>query len=178
MFNPFKKKDEFKLDDIKLPSLNDTPDDNFSLPSLDNNNDTNSLGGIDNNPTNTMPTSDPLGSNTPSPDLNSNPFNNPSNSSSFDGSSIQPQNDFNPNINPMLQPNTSADTNSNIDNSQHQEITKAQIETIISKITLLDARQQNMEQKIDLIYQILLNEISEDTKRKLNIDSMMNSIRK
>jgi len=172
MFNPFnKKKDEFKLDDIKLPSLNDTSDSDFSLPSSSNND-----LSLSNDNINSFSSNNDLNmSSTPSNDFSSPNLTSNNNVPDFSSSPASS------NINPMLQSNPSLDNNTNNteNNSanQHQEITRAQIETMISKLTLLDARQQNMEQKLDLVYQIILNEVSEDTKRKLNIDSMMNSVR-
>ena len=173
MFNPFnKKKDEFKLDDIKLPSLNDTSDSDFNLPSTSNDN-TNSFSN-NNNDLN-LPNNDFNMGSTPSEDFSSPNLESSNNVPDFNNTPA------NSNINPMLQSNSSPiEPTNNIDNNhnnQHQEITRAQIETMMSKLTLLDARQQNMEQKLDLVYQIILNEVSEDTKRKLNIDNMMNSIR-
>lgn len=88
-------------------------------------------------------------------DNNNSPFPNNNNSSS---------NNFN-------------ETSQNSNNSHSQDLAKAKLETIEAKISLMDARMSAMEQKIEMIYQMLALEISDDTKNKLKINSMMDNVK-
>ena len=69
-------------------------------------------------------------------------------------------------------------SNQNFSTESHShDLTKAKLETIEAKVSLMDARMSSMEQKLELIYQMLSLEVSQDTKNKLKIDSMMQNIR-
>ncbi len=153
--NPFKKEEDsgFQLDEYSLPSLNDSS--NPSQGIGNNNSDLPTLP--ENNSFNT--------GQTPSLNDETNPYNtglNNSLPSSFESQTPQ----FN---------------NSNLDNSSsnslHNDISKAKMETIEAKLSLMDARQSAMEQKINMIYEMILNEVSPETKKKLKLKSMMDSLR-
>lgn len=168
MFNPFKKKDDgFKLDDYSLPSLSESGD---GLPKND-------LLTASNLPTGDLPN---LDSNSPS----SNPFSQ-DNSQQGKGpnSDLNPNTDnafnsFNPMNNRISTPPTlpSASNSMNSDNF-HNDIIKAKLETMESKISLMDARMANMEQKMEMIFQLIAAEVSDETKRKFKVKSMMNNIK-
>ena len=158
--NPFKRKEdkEYKLNTAHLPSLSDMgadkPQDNPSNP-----------------PVSAMPT---FGS--------SNSF---GNSSSFSGMHENDAHDFSSTM-PIKSLSSgymseSINNNSNKGNSDnsniHAEIIKTKIDTLEAKITLIEARLSNIEQKLELIFQMMKNEVSEETRRKIRVDSMMNRIK-
>jgi len=63
--------------------------------------------------------------------------------------------------------------NSNMD----AQISKAKLEAMDSKVTLIDARLSSIEQKLELLTRLILEEVSDETKRKLNIQSMTKSFK-
>jgi len=54
---------------------------------------------------------------------------------------------------------------------------KTKIDSLESKTNLIEAKISNVENKLEMIYQILLEEISDETKKKLKLSSMMSKIR-
>lgn len=155
MFNPFKRKDnEFKLDDYSLPTLGDTHLSNDSKEkSFDD-------MGISSD------SSFNFGSNSSSHEFNS--------GNSFGGAS---ESSFHTNSFSTSSPKSSNNSLNDIQ-SVNSDIIKAKLETLESKTTLIDARLANMEQKLELLNQLILAEVSDETKQKLNVQSMMNKIRK
>lgn len=172
--NPFKKKEDegFKLDEYSLPSLGDdmsssnTIPENSELPSLG---DSNAFGssGVDQN-------SMSFNSNPVSSDLS-----NSSNQTSFDTSgtpgitSSLPSSFTSTPVESHTQMTPEAEGNASL----QQDIAKAKMETIATKIELIEARQHSMEQKLEQIYQMLAMEVSPETKKRLKIKSMMDSIK-
>jgi hypothetical protein len=156
MFNPFKKKDTgFKLDESSLPSLSDIKEntpiaENIHTNSSPELNTNTNLNLPDLNTQNSMPIDE-----TPIP------VNNP----------FETQNSFS---GPM---NLSEPQQTPIQN-MHNDIVKAKIDAMESKITLIDAKLSSIEQKLELLNKLILEEVSEDTKRKLKINSMMSNIKK
>jgi tRNA A-37 threonylcarbamoyl transferase component Bud32 len=65
----------------------------------------------------------------------------------------------------------------NTNDNLHKDITKAKIETIESRITLIDAKLASIDQKLEIITKLIQEEVSEETKRKLNVQSMMGNIK-
>jgi hypothetical protein len=167
--NPFKKKEDdgFKLDEYSLPSLGDdsqTSNSNTSseLPSLG---ESNAFG-------NTSMNSSNFGDNASS----SNSFNPSyeSQSQGIPGISDPIPSSFNSTlVESHIQEQPQEISNSSL----HQDIAKAKMETIATKLELMEARQQSMDQKLEQIYQMLAMEISPETKKRLKIKSMMDSIK-
>lgn len=156
MFNPFKKKEdnEFKLDHMELPTIGDKNnvgnENQVSEPNLAVPQLPEMNSSNDNLALSNQGTD--LSSN-PTMDLNSNPFAN----------------------NSIGNHNNETDLSAN--NNLHSEISKTKIDSLDSKVTLIDARLSNMEQKLEMIFQMISNEVSEDTKRKFKVDSMMKNIK-
>ena len=159
ILNPFKKKEdkEYKLNTTNLPSLSDMgtdkPQDNLSSPSVP-----------------AMPTfgsSSSLGSTPSFPNMREN--------DAHDFSSATPIKSLNSGFKPEPIKNSSNESNS--DNSIHAEIIKTKIDMLEVKITLIEARLSNIEQKLELIFRMMENEVSEETRRKIRVDSMMNKIK-
>lgn len=153
MFNPFKKKDnEFKLDELELPSMSENNEE--STNPIINGANLNNQTFPTQNSTETNPMSSqeefPVNNN-PSPEF-PNPFT-----------------------------NNNQNQNNNQDNSQmqniHNDIAKAKLESMDSKVTLIDARLSSIEQKLEILNKLILEEVSDETKKKLKIDSMMNKIK-
>jgi len=159
--NPFKKKEEdFTLNETELPSLSD------SMPqSFDDNSNYSGLDLPD------LPSSPSM----PSLDENVQPLSGLSSQTSSFGAT-QPENPFatsSPSV--PEQPVQQNQTGTNQD--LHNEISRVKLETIDSKMILMDARLSAIEQKLELVFQMISSEVSEDTKRKLKVDSMMNRIK-
>jgi len=72
------------------------------------------------------------------------------------------------------QPNS---INENINNNLHNDLIKTKIDSLESKINLIEVKISNMDQKLETIYQLILNEVSEETRRKFKVDSMMKNIK-
>jgi len=156
MFNPFKKKeDEFKLDDISLPSLGDMN------PSPEN--------SLNSSTSSFSETSNPIEPSMPEPanSINENPFASPNQATI--SPSTQNQNPFGNNNNSIQ--TTTNDNQQNIQN----DILKAKVESMESKVTLIDARLSNIEQKLEIIFRMISEEVSNETKTKLNLDTMIQS---
>lgn len=151
-FNPFKKNDEkeFKLNEHDLPSLNDSPGIGKS-----------SDFGI--SEPNLAGSSNSLGGLGSMNNSSSPPMPEPS------YGSIDSWNDASSGKKPEM-------NNSN-DGSTHNEISKSKLETIETKVTLIDTRLSSIEQKIELMYQLISSEVSEETKRKFKVNSMMKEIK-
>lgn len=149
MFNPFKKKEkEFKLDDISLPSLNETTTNNNYNDNLNSNNDEFNNNNFNNN----------------------NPIsNNLSSSNSFNSIA---------NTTPTFSNNTGFNNNNDASIQINNDIITTKIESLNNKLTLTNAKIDNIEQKLEIIYRMMIEEVSDDTKKKLNVENMMNSIRR
>jgi hypothetical protein len=76
---------------------------------------------------------------------------------------------------PQTENKTSSENENN--NDIHNQISKSKLDTIEAKVTLIDARIYSMEQKIELMFQMISSEVSEETRRKLKVDSMMKNIK-
>jgi hypothetical protein len=186
MFNPFKKKEEngFQMNDMELPSVgtnNFSPDSNFNktpnnfempeLPSLDSQNSTNPMD------TPNMQSSNQSFENTPGIEsmnqMNSTP--------SFDtqaantDENTNSQNPFSKNQN--IQDNSSVNNNNNSDQNLHNEISKAKLDTISSKMEILEHKVSNIDNKLDLILKLIQAEVSTETKIKVNMDEKMSQFR-
>ena len=156
MFNPFKKKDDgFNLDETSLPSLSDS--NNFEVPQSN----TDSVNSTDLNPSISdfsQPT--PIENPTVPTDF---PVSNPINSS-------MSQSAFSPS------PQESISINENQD--LHNDLIKSKLSSLESKYQLMEAKLSNIEQKLDVIYSLLIEEVSDETKRKYSVNSMMKNIKK
>ena len=178
--NPFKKKEnDFKLDEHELPSMSNI--ENASNEPSDLNNNTTTDSTIQDNQIN----NDNL--NTSMNDMStSNPFNGINNIDTSGNDSLlanqsSNMNSFNDNSqasfsNPIEQQNTNIQTQSN-NTDMNSQINKANIESMNSKMTLVDARLSNIEHKLEVLNNLILAEISEETKRKVNINSAMNNLK-
>ena len=162
MFNPFKKKDDlgsFKLDEESLPSVTEqnggtpaTPTssgDDLGMPNFDNMKTEQSFG------------SSPIGTNPSSPGAPTNPFAAASSNPFASQSSV-------PLDNQVQQQN----------DDLHKDLTKAKLEMIESKVALLDSKVTNMDAKLDKIYQLILCEVSDETKARLNVGDALNSLKR
>lgn len=161
--NPFKKKEDdgFKLDEYSLPSLGENPvSQEQTSSSLSN-----SISSI-------SPLPD---SSSPLPSLNS------SSLPALDSSSDQQQGT--PGISsPLPSSFDSKPIESHVEEVQdtssfHNDLTKAKLETIATKLELMEARQHAMDQKVEQIYQMIAMEVSPETKKRLKIKSMMDNLR-
>lgn len=175
MFNPFKKKEEndFNMNEMELPSLNDmdqSPMDNNSMPELPN---------LDSNPSENNFQQDI--ENTPGlsgmQEMNSTP--------SFEDSENNSQINSNP-TNPFANESSSSQNstgnnseNNNFNDNQqlHNEISKTKLDSLGSKMELLEHRVQNIDNKLDLILKLIQAEVSTETKMKVNMDDKMNQFR-
>ncbi len=179
MFNPFKKKDDFNLDEMSLPSLSDIGNNSSanSLPDLNNlpNSNDNSFdttnNEINSNMSGSLGNPNEINSSMGNPTVNSNqeqtnPF----------ADNLSSDNKFNALVNTTP---TFSQNNQQLNQTDviQTDIIKSKLESIEAKSQLTEVRLSTIEQKIEIIYQMLLNEISDDTKQKLNINNMMNSIR-
>lgn len=196
MFNLFggKKKDkDYKLDEYKLPSISQSGSGNDnsqvqnnsmgSLPPSNNNSQSNNMMN---------PNSLPSPNNQSNPMSNSNPFSsiNSQVSSPFPEPVSPPTYDNQQSSNPMQAPQhqsqmTSSRVSSNQNNlfdvnpsSLHDEVSRVKIDSIESKVQLMDAKISNVDNKLNLILKILENEISDETKKRLRLDEMVDSFKK
>lgn len=152
--NPFKKKEDysFKLDDYSLPSLSES-----NTQSLDVGNEF-------------SPGNDFSSNQNQSNDFSMGNMNAGNN---FSTSSLASSNPFpTQNTQPMMQETKS------MDNNYHNDLSKAKLETIEAKTALIEARLSSMEHKLELIFQMLSHEVSDETRRKIKVDGMMNNFRK
>lgn len=146
--NPFKKKEEFSLSNDSLPSLSDIGSSPFS--STDN--DLPSLGS--------------------SSDFSAPPTLGDNDSSQFSESNLTPS--F-AKPEPMV---PKEEISMNTPNESHSaRLNNAQMETTLAKVTLIDARLNSIESKLDILTKLILEEVSDDTKRKLKVDSMMSNFK-
>jgi CCR4-NOT transcription complex subunit 7/8 len=174
--NPFKKKEnEFNLNESSLPSLgsndnnrnnNNSSDFNSDLPPIPNsdfsNNNNNDFSQTENNDFNSFDDSSMTPSfSQPQPDSEF--------KSKFSSDSLVSEPDLTPEIN---------SSNNNSHSSSHsQQLSNAQMETKLAKMNLIEMKLNSMESKIDMISQILLEEVSDETKKKLKLKSMMDRVR-
>ena len=186
MYNPFKKKneDEFAMNDMELPSLGE---DSNSFPQNNSNNSTNNnsdstmnfpqIPNLDNkedyNPLDMQNMQNPEQSleNTPGiggmQEMNSTP--------SFE----TPQNNFTDNnsIPTMSSGNNYKDNGNSSSQELHNEISKTKLDSLGSKMELLEHRVQNIDNKLDLILRLIQAEVSTETKMKVNMDEKMSQFR-
>lgn len=151
--NPFKKKEAgFKLDDYSVPSMSEV------------NNSSNATTGLS---TNTPPNFD----------SNASLSSVSNNTSSFDsGFDTGPSSMYSQSMGESgIIPSQSQYDDGSGD--VKMGIVKEKIEIIGAKMELLDSKMTNIEQKLDFIYNVLMHEISDDTKRKVSTQNMMNSAR-
>lgn len=167
------------MNDMELPSLgnnsNQFPENNSmgdmpQLPNLDSENESDSTN-LSNPQSNNFEQNI---ENTPGlsgmQEMNSTP--------SFQTPQNQPEINSNPNnpfTNESSVPNTSTQTNQSQD--LHNEISKAKLDTISSKMEVLEHRVSNIDNKLDLILKLIQAEVSTETKMKINIDEKMNQFR-
>jgi hypothetical protein len=148
MFNPFKKKEsEFKLDELELPSISENKEEPINSPET---NTLNEAPITENDPTKMPQENFPI-NNEPSPQF-PNPF--------VNNAQTQDTSQSNPHMQNM-----------------HNDITKAKLDSMESKVTLIDARLSSIEQKLELLNKLILEEVSDETKRKLKVQSMMSNIK-
>ncbi len=180
--NPFKKKDNtYKLDEHTLPSLSETMSDNN--PSADQQSASFPDSGLpDLGSSPSYASNDDFSLNQPASQGVEMPQSFSLHGSEDASMNVSPQSmgtangNFHPSPFPQQhsQNNNSSQEKSDINN----EISKHKIESMEAKITLIDARLSNIEQKLELLNKLILEEISDETKRKLNVQSMMGNIRK
>jgi hypothetical protein len=103
-------------------------------------------------------------------DLGGNSLNSSMNSN--ENSPIEPT--FNPGNNNSIQ--NFGNGFSNLNNNDNNDLLYTKIENLQASQNLLKVKVETIENKLDLILKILENEISEQTKEKLNLDSMKNSL--
>jgi len=153
MLNPFKKKENsFKLDEYSVPSLNESKNQGFS-----NN------GNL---------SSSSLGEEMPS-NISNSGLPESSNQYGVINNDIQTMNQANPIIsgsNPINSGVGPISNNSQTINSNSDELLKVKLDNLDNKLSLLENKFLNLEQKIDLIYNLILNEVSEETKRKISMN--------
>lgn len=185
MYNPFKKKEDdgFQMNNIELPNIGNEPN-NFSddlsmpeLPSL-NQNPIEPNSQFQNN-------QDTFGNpNLQSPDQT---LENTPGISSLSQSNLTPSFET-PNHNDNNNPFTSKQSNTessftNNDNQSysnqdmHNEISKSKLESLGSKMELLEHKVQNIDNKIDLILKLIQAEVSTETKMKTNMEEKMQQFR-
>ena len=176
MLNPFKKKENnYSLDEMTLPTLNDTQS-SPSLPSLDS--QPNSLNSnpmqIDSQSYDQAPTN---------PDLSNHPAlsDSPDNMQLAQDNPFKEQSSFPP-VDSMntptsfSEPTQSMNMNESIpqdtlpnDSQSNSELNKIQLETLDKKMSLLDTRMSVMEDKIEKIYQMICLEVKPETKMKVDM---------
>ncbi|NQZ85853.1 MAG: hypothetical protein HRU03_09100 [Nanoarchaeales archaeon] len=179
MFNPFKKKEEdgFQMNDMELPSLGD-----MDSPTMPNSNNEPSnmqmpeLGGLDGTPS--MPAqSDPMGMpNLESQDdtLDQTPgiggLNDSNSTPSFETQPIPitPANEVS-----SVQSSSGTSEQQNL----HNEVSKAKLDNIGTRMELLENKITKIDNKLDLILQLIQAEVSTETKMKLNMDAKMQQFR-
>ena len=160
MFNPFKKKEEdksFKLDEYSLPSVSDqTGQPPAETPG-----------------TNPLPGADPMGPTDATSKFNPTVPEHQDNYDSYTGPSFPPAQS--PGLGASAFEKQAQEP---MADNTHQEISKAKIEALEAKVSLMDARLATIDQKLEVIYQMLAAEISEDTRRRLNVQSMVESAKR
>lgn len=152
MFNPFKKKkvedNSYKLDEYSLPSISDQNKNSYEQTSQQG---LSSTGTDAFNPT--IPehrdSYDSYGSTT------------------FQSGSAMAPSSF-----------ESKQAYGNSSNSSNDEISRTKIEALEAKVSLIDAKLSTIDQKLEVIYQMLAAEISEDTRRRLNVQSMVENAKR
>lgn len=65
-----------------------------------------------------------------------------------------------------------------VESGLQADFSRAKLETIEAKVTLMDARLASIEQKIEFLSQLVMNGVSDETKRKFNVEQMMKGLRK
>jgi hypothetical protein len=178
MFGFMKKKEDdgFKLDESKLPSLSDT---NSNAPFPEENIPPTS--DLPQTPAPVNPQDDPFAVPDDHPDrdlYNQARDYTPESAMTRAGNptnlGASPNSNFMPNQQQKMP--EAQDGNQQVTNL-HPELLMAKIESMESRMTLLDAKISNQNQKLELIYQLIMNEVSEDTKRKLKVQSMAQDIK-
>lgn len=149
--NPFKKKEDnsYSLDQQQLPSLSQ----------LDSSQQSQSQSNL----------SQP---NTPSGNLSSQPQQDFSNPFQQNTSSMQPQDLSQPSSMEGTKPQQSQD-----ESNYHHDYSKAKLDSIDSKVALLEAKFSSLEQKMDTLIAMVSEEVSEETKAKLQKSSIQNTLR-
>ena len=145
--NPFSKKnndDGFQLDNYKIPSLADTNNKSSNNSFSDKINENNNFDMA-------PPPEQPIPSYTNDTNLNGK------------DSYLSKQSSFET----MSQNLNSSSNNINKSGNDDIDLIKARIEGIEAKFVLMDAKISNVSQKLDIIYKILLEEVSEETKKKM-----------
>ncbi len=150
MFNPFKKKEsEYKLDDYSIPSLSETK--NSTSEQL-------------------TPLENPFEE---SPSLPQLPNQSPQNDFSMG------QNNFNgmqsPSSNPFIQAHEASQQITN-QNNQTENMSTAKLELIETKIALMETKFQTIESKLDIIIKLIESEVSDETKKRLNVSRILESM--
>lgn len=165
--NPFKKKhdDGFSLDEHQLPSLSQSggpqqPQTEESIPEPPQSQEN-------------QQSTQPLPEQQPFSQGNGASFSNPF---AQQPSQMQPQDlsassDMTPSSQQPQQHNEDA-------TKYHNDYSKAKLESIDAKVALLDAKMSSLEQKVDALLSMVSAEVSEETKSKLKLNSMLDSIRK
>lgn len=183
MFNPFKKKeDDFAFNNMDLPSLSDT--------------NQNSSGHL--TPAGQEPSNQPNNFNNPNPNelptlpsldepveatKGLNGINEQNSTPSFQEQPIPTQNlestnpFATPNEQPMQNTQQAQLTQNPEPQKMHNEISKAKMDNISSKMELMENKISNMDHKIDLILQLIQAEVSTETKMKINMDAKMQQFR-
>jgi len=149
---PFKKKekDDFKLDEISLPSISDSD------------------SGFNSDSSNSMPEMPRL--DTSSDFSSQNSMNNPL------SDNLSEKNSFNSLANTT--PTFSGGNNLAEDTSSlHNDLLKAKMELVESKVSIMDSKIDKIDKKLDVIYAAIMHEVSDATKQKLSVSNMMESVR-
>jgi len=172
MFNPFKKKEkEFKLDESTLPSLTEHQENQVGSSTSGSLNP-----HFDENPNINLHEETPnfesqsfAGNTQPNQNPGNNPFqNNLSSNNSFNSLA---------NTTPGFSSNPNPNTYQEKPNNYQNDLLLAKVESMESKISLSEAKLTSIEQKLELLYRMFLEEVSEETKKKLNIQDMMSSVK-
>lgn len=176
MLNPFKKKENnYSLDQMTLPTLNDTQP-SPGLQSLDS-----QSNSFDSNP---MQMNSPdFNQPQESPDLSTHPAlsDSPDNMQLAQENPFKEQSSF-PAMDPINTPTsfseptpsmsfneTTPQNNLPNDSQSNSELNKIQLETLDKKMSLLDTRMSVMEDKIEKIYQMISMEVRPETKMKVDM---------
>jgi hypothetical protein len=164
-FKIFKKKkeDEFNFDNENLPSLSDLKEKTPELSSKNN------LPSEDN-----LDYSEKDSSGIKKPEVGLEPVEKMSDEDLISDASSKvetmPKNDFG--IKSFEPKSISSDLSSNEKQDLSSELMKTKIESLDSKVNLLSAKVSRIDSKLDMIYNILSLEVSDETKRRLHLDSM------
>lgn len=174
MLNPFKKKNnEFKLDDYDVKSMSE------------NNNYDSSSSNMDNSSQNFSPTSEENQLNSQNSFASTMPNSNPENQTMGGQASSFPSVSSSSFSGPIETPRTSQSFSGGFDsnpssmgmNNSSNDLINAKLEGIENKMALTDAKIANIEHKLNIIYNILMAEVSDQTKQKFSVNSMMDSVR-